>query len=103
MQTKIIANYQFYGNIKEKDDGRLYFFRKGATKRAAYINIKYNGGLSISITFNSLMNIAGMSVQGKTIKPSRIRNIQITKRYDVDVSYDNEDKESYSLGEVSRK
>ena len=49
------------------------------------------------------MNIAGMSVQGKAIKPSRIRNIQITKRYDVDVSYDNEDKESYSLGEVSRK
>ena len=62
MQTRIIANYQFYGNIKEKDDGRLYFFRKGATNRAAYINNKYNGGLSISITFNSLMNIAGISV-----------------------------------------
>ena len=49
------------------------------------------------------MNVTGISVQGKAVKPTRIRNVQITKRYPVDVSYDNEDRKSYSLGEVSRK
>ena len=103
MQTNIIANYQLSGNVKGKDDGRLYFFRKETTTRAAYTNIKKNGELSISIRFNNLMNVTGISVQGKAVKPTRIRNVQITKRYAVDVSYDNEDKKSYSLGEVSRK
>ena len=47
------------------------------------------------------MNVTGISVQGKGAKPAEY--IQFTKRYAVNVKYDNEDKKSYSLGEVSRK
>ena len=101
MQTKIIANDQLYGNVKTKDDGRLYFFRRETQTRAAYTNIQENGGLSISIRFNSLMNITGISVQGKAWEPIGV--IMFTKRYAVKVSYDNEDKNSYSLGEVGKR
>ena len=100
MQTKIIANDQLYGNVITKDDGRLYFFRRETNTRGAYTDIQKNGGLSISIRFNSLMNITGISVQGKAWKPPVF---QFTKRYAVRVSYDNEYKKIYSLGEVGRR
>ena len=103
MQTKIIANDQLSGNVIKKEDGRLYFFERIPLTRAAYTNIDENGGLSINIRFSSLMNITGISVQGKAIEPIPPTNIQFTKRYAVNVSYDNEDKKSNSLGEVSRK
>ena len=47
------------------------------------------------------MNITGISVQGKGIEPTQ--KVQFTKRYNVDVNYDNEEKRIYSLGKVSRK
>ena len=47
------------------------------------------------------MNITGISVQGKGMEPTRA--VEFTKRYNVDVYYDNEEKKTYSLGKVSRK
>ena len=103
MQTKIIADDQLFGNANKKQDGRLYFFKIDEFVRAAYTYIPTNGELSITIRFSSLMNITGISVQGKAIEPTPRRNIQFIKRYAVNVNYDNEDTKSYSLGEVSRK
>ena len=100
MQTKIIANDQLSGSAKEKWDGRLYFIRKETGSRSAYTQFSKDGKLTISITFNCLMNITGISVQGKGIEPTQA--VEFTKCYDVDVYYDNEKKKS-SLGKVSRK
>ena len=100
MQTKIIANDQLSGSAKEKRDGRLYFIRKETNSRSAYTQLSEHGKLTMSITFNCLMNITGISVQGKGIEPTR--TVEFTKCYDVDVYYDNEKKKS-SLGKVSRK
>ena len=47
------------------------------------------------------MNITGISVQGKGVESTR--RAEFTRRYNVDVYYDNEEKKSYSLGKVSRK
>ena len=101
MQTKIIANDQLSGSAKEKRDGRLYFIRKETGTRSAYTRHSKDGKLTISIRFNCLMNITGISVQGKGMEPTRV--VEFTKRYNVDVYYDNEEKKSYSLGKVSRK
>ena len=98
MQTKIIGNNQLYGNVVDKQNGRLYLIRGDG---AVYTYLPRDGGLSISIRFNSLMNVTGISVQGKGAKPAKY--IQFTKRYAVNVNYGNEDKKSYSLGEVSRE
>ena len=98
MQTKIIENNQLYGNkVVDKQNGRLYLIRGNG---AVYTYLPRDGGLSVSVRFNSLMNVTGISVQGKGAKPAEY--IQFTKRYAVNVKYDNEDK-NYSLGEVSRK
>ena len=102
MQAKIIANDQLDGNVIKKDDGRLYFFKRETNTRAAYTNVKGNGGLSISIRFNSLMNITGISVQGKAWEPHQTKVNEFTKRYAIKVSYDNEGKKSYTLGEVGK-
>ena len=101
MQTKNIADDQLSGNAKTKQDGRLYLIRNETTTRAAYTNIESDGRLTISVRFNCLMNITGISVQGKGIEPTQ--KVQFTKRYNVDVNYDNEEKRIYSLGKVSRK
>ena len=101
MQTKIIANDQLSGSAKEKRDGRLYFIRKETDSRSAYTQVSKDGKLTISIRFNCLMNITGISVQGKGMEPTQL--VEFTKRYNVDVYYDNEEKKSYSLGKVSRK
>ena len=101
MQTKIIANDQLSGSAKEKGDGRLYFIREETGSRSAYTQLSKDGKLTISIRFNCLMNITGISVQGKGMEPTRA--VEFTKRYNVDVYYDNEEKKSYSLGKVSRK
>ena len=103
MQTRIIADDQLFGNAKEKQDGRLYFFRRQPKHRAAYTYIPRDGELSVTIRFNSLMNITGISVQGKAIEPTPRTNIQFIKNYAVNVCYDNEDKKSHTLGEVSRE
>ena len=103
MQTRIIADDQLFGNANEKQDGRLYFFRRETVTRAAYTNIPRDGELSITIRFNSSMNITGISVQGKAIEPTGTSNIQFIKRYSVKVCCDNADKRDYSLGEVSIK
>ena len=100
MQTKIIANDQLSGSAKEKRDGRLYFIRKETGSRSAYTQLPKDGKLTISIRFNCLMNITGISVQGAGMEPTR--RIEFTKRYNVAVCYDNEEKKS-SLGKVSRK
>ena len=47
------------------------------------------------------MNISGISVQGKGMEPTRA--VEHTKRYNVNVNYDYEEKKNYSLGKVSRK
>ena len=100
MQTMIIANDQLSGSAKEKGDGRLYFYF--ATRgRAAYTYIPRDGKLTISIRFNCLMNITGISVQGKGMEPTQ--KVEFTKRYNVNVNYDNEQKKNYSLGKVKRK
>ena len=96
MQTKIIKAEQLYGNVIDKTYGRLYL---GEADGAAYTNIKRNGTLSISIKFDCLVNITGISIQGK----SSVSHIQFTKRYAVNVSYGNEDSKTHILGEVGRK
>ena len=101
MQTKIIANDQLSGSAKEKRYGRLYFIRKETVIRSAYTQLSKDGTLTISIRFNCLMNVTGISVQGKGMEPTRA--VEFTKRYNVDVCYDNEEKKSYSLGKVGRK
>ena len=101
MQAKIIVNDQLSGSAKEKQDGRLYFIRKETTSRSAFTHVPTDGNLTISISFNCLMNIAGISVQGKGVESTR--RAEFTRRYNVDVYYDNEEKKSYSLGKVSRK
>ena len=101
MQTKIIANDQLSGSAKEKRDGRLYFIRAETNTRSAFTQFSENGNLTISIRFNCLMNITGISVQGKGVESTR--SVEFTKRYNVDVYYDNEEKRNYSLGKVSRK
>ena len=102
MQTRIIADDQLCGNANKKQDGRLYFFKIDKLTRAAYTYVPTDGELSITIRFDSLINITGISVQGKAIEPTPTSNIQLIKRYAVKVCCDNEDK-NYSLGEVSRK
>ena len=47
------------------------------------------------------MNITGISVQGKGMEPTQ--KVEFTKRYNVNVNYDNEQKKNYSLGKVRRK
>ena len=47
------------------------------------------------------MNISGISVQGKGMEPTGA--VEYTKRYNVNVNYDYEEKKNYSLGKVSRK
>ena len=101
MQTKIIANDQLSGSAKQKRDGRLYFIRKETDTRSAYTQLSKGGELTISIRLNCLMNITGISVQGKGMEPTRA--VEFTKRYNVDVYYDNEEKKNYCLGKVSRK
>ena len=101
MQTKIIANDQLSGSARGKQDGRLYFIRIGLSSRSAYAYVPTDGRLTISIRFNCLMNITGISVQGKGVESTR--RVEFIKRYNVDVYYDNEEKKSYSLGKVSRK
>ena len=101
MQTKIIANDQLSGSAKEKRDGRLYFIRKETGSRSAYTQVSKDGKLTISIRFNCLMNITGISVQGSGKEPTRA--VEFTKRYNVDVYYDNKETKKYSLGKVSRK
>ena len=100
MQTKIIVDDQLSGSAKEKQDGRLYFIRSETDSRAAYTNVPKDGKLTISVRFNCLMNITGISVQGKGMEPTK--KVEFTKRYNVDVNYDNEGKKNYSLGKVSR-
>ena len=101
MQTKIIVDDQLSGSAKAKQDGRLYFIRSETPNRAAYTFAPRDGRLTISVRFNSLMNITGISVQGKGMEPTQ--KVEFTTCYDVDVSYDNEEKKIYSLGKVSRK
>ena len=101
MQTKIIANDQLSGSAKQKQNGRLYFIKIKAATRSAYTYAPRDGRLTISIRFNCLMNITGISVQGKGVESTR--HAEFTKRYNVDVYYDNEEKKNYSLGKVSRK
>ena len=101
MQAKIIVNDQLSGSAKEKQDGRLYFIRKETTSRSAFTHLPTDGNLTISISFNCLMNISGISVQGKGMEPTGA--VQYTKRYNVHVNYDYEEKKNYSLGKVSRK
>ena len=101
MQAKIIVNDQLSGSVKEKQDGRLYFIRKETTSRSAFTHVPTDGNLTISISFNCLMNITGISVQGKGVESTMAA--EFTRRYNVDVYYDNEEKKSYSLGKVSRK
>ena len=101
MQTKIIANDQLSGSAIGKQDGRLYFIRIKISSRSAYTYVPRDGRLTISIRFNCLMNITGISVQGKGMEPTQ--KVEFTTRYDVDVNYDNEEKKIYSLGKVSRK
>ena len=98
MQTKIIGIDQLHGNGRDKENGRLYLTRGNG---AVYAYLPKDGRLSINIRFNISMNITGISVQGKAAEPTRF--IQFTKRYAVNVNYDDEDKKDYSLGEVSRK
>ena len=100
MQTMIIANDQLSGSARHKQDGRLYFY--AVTRgRAAYTYFPTDGRLTISIRFNSLMNITGISVQGKAIEPTQ--KVEFTKRYNVNVSYDIEEEDNYFLGKVRRK
>ena len=101
MQTEIIADDQLSGSAKTKQDGRLYLIRSETNTRAVYTYVPIDGRLTISVRFNCLMNITGISVQGKGIEPTR--KVEFTKRYNVDVNYDNEEKKIYSLGKVSRK
>ena len=101
MQTKIIANDQLGGNAKKERDGRLYFIQKETGNRAAYTYVPKDGRLTISIRFNCLMNITGISVQGKGMEPTQ--KVEFTKCYNVNVNYDNEEKKNYSLGKVRRK
>ena len=98
MQTKIIGIDQLHGNGRDKENGRFYLDRGNG---AVYAFLPEDGRLSINIRFNISMNITGISVQGKSAEPRRF--IQFTKRYAVNVNYDDEDKKDYSLGEVSRK
>ena len=101
MQTKIIANDQLSGSAKEKQDGRLYFIRIKTNTRSAYTYVPTDGRLTISIRFNCLMNITGISVQGKGVESTC--RAEFIKHYSVDVYYDNEEKKNNSLGTVSRK
>ena len=96
MQTKIIRAKQLHGNAINKEHGRLYL---GERDGAAYTKIKRDGNLSISIEFDCLMNITGISIQGK----SSAKAIQFTKRYAVNVSYGNQDSKLHVLEEVERK
>ena len=96
MQTKIIRAEQLHGNAFDKSHGRLYLDESDG---AAYTKIKRDGKLSISIEFDCLVNITGISIQGK----SSAKYIQFTKRYAVNVSYGNEDSNTHILGEVERK
>ena len=98
MQTKIIGIDQLHGNGRDKENGRLYLTRGDG---AVYAYLPEDRRLSINIRFNISMNITGISVQGKAGEPTRF--ILFTKRYAVNVNYDDEDKKDYSLGEVSRK
>ena len=99
MQTNIIVDDQLSGNAKTKENGRLYFNRGDAENRCAKTEVPYDGRLTISIRFNCLMNITGISVQGKGIEPTR--KVEFTKRYSVNVSYGTEGNNF--LGKVSRK
>ena len=99
MQTNIIADDQLSGTAQRKENGRLYFNRGNAENRCAQAYLPWHGRLSISIRFNNLMNITGISVQGKGIEPTR--KVEFTKRYSVIVNYGTEEKRC--LGEVSRK
>ena len=83
MQTKIIANDQLSGNAQEKQDGRLYFIRPETGSRSAFTRFPVDGHLTISVGFNCLMNITGISVQGKGVESTR--DAEFTKRYNVDV------------------
>ena len=100
MQTMIIANDQLRRSAKLEGDGRLYFYF-ATRSRAAYTYFPRDGRLTISITFNCLVNITGISVQGKGMEPTQ--KVEFTKRYNVNVNYDNEQKKNYSLGKVRRK
>ena len=93
MQTKIIRAKQLHGNAIDKNHGRLY---RGEGDGAAYTKIEKDGNLSISIEFDCLVNITGISIQGK----SSAKEIQFTKRYVVSVSYGNENSKTHILGEV---
>ena len=99
MQTDIIADDQLSGNAERKQNGRLYFNRGDAENRCAKTEVPVEGRLTISITFKCLMNITGISVQGKGIEPTR--KVEFTKHYSVIVNYGTE--ENYFLGKVSRK
>ena len=101
MQAKIIVDDQLSGSAQKKQDGRLYFIRSEASPRAAYRYAPNDGRLTISVRFNCLMNITGISVQGKGMEPTQ--KVEFTTLYDVDVNYDNEEEKIYSLGKVSRK
>ena len=99
MQTNIIVDDQLSGNAQTKQNGRLYFNRGNAENRCATTYVPRDKRLTISITFNCLMNITGISVQGKGIEPTQ--KVEFTKRYSVIVNYGTE--ENYFLWEVSRK
>ena len=99
MQTNIIVDDQLSGTAQTKEKGRLYFNRGNAENRCAKTDHPWHGRLTISIRFNNLMNITGISVQGKGIEPTR--KVEFTKRYSVSVSYGTEGNNF--LGKVSRK
>ena len=96
MQTKIIKTEQLHGKVSDINHGRLYFVGGDG---AANTHVETMGNLSIIIKFDCLVNITGISIQGK----SSVSEIQFTKRYAVNVSYGNEDKKNHILGEVERK
>ena len=96
MQTMVIRDNQLSGNVEQKQNARLYLNRRDG---AGFTNVRTQGPLSINIKFSSLMNVTGISIQGK----SSVSQIQFTKRYAVNVTYGNADKKSHMLGKVKRK
>ena len=92
----IIGDSQINGNIKQKENARLYVHKGDG---AGYSYVPKDGGLSVNIKFNSLINVTGISIQGK----SSVSQIQFTKRYAISVTYGNQDKKSHMLGKVKRK